>query len=304
MIGFVFTVHCRSVVRFVLGVSGLPYYRAPFVCVLNGLEGLAVWRLSKPKTDQKILGEGATDFFPLFLGSEYLLSTGPNRLIEGIPPLREGLVFGRFPNKKPGAWGSGRQAYGKCKEVLWTFVTFVYKPQTHRQVFKSSWSQIVSVPLENSGEFIAFESYSLLRSTFEHFCWNQKKQKQFKTAHVRVFPTLQDNSKNIRFIETKLAGENKKAIDFDLRFLPWPWPCLLIFSHDCDLAHPPEDPLIVLRTACACTFRGVTWQVGLTSWLDRLSLVNWFEKGPEARVTSQLDKWNMKSSDLSSSTRS
>jgi len=44
--------------------------------------------------------------------------------------------------------------------------------------------------------------------------------------------------------------------------------------------------------ACACDFRGVTLQVGLTSWLDKLSLVKWFEERPEARVTVQLDKRN------------
>jgi len=36
-------------------------------------------------------------------------------------------------------------------------------------------------------------------------------------------------------------------------------------------------------------------QVDLTSWLDKLSLVKWFEEGPEARVTSQLDKCNLSS---------
>jgi len=36
-------------------------------------------------------------------------------------------------------------------------------------------------------------------------------------------------------------------------------------------------------------FRGVIWQVDSTSWLDKLSLVKWFEEGPEAKVKSQLD---------------
>jgi len=36
-------------------------------------------------------------------------------------------------------------------------------------------------------------------------------------------------------------------------------------------------------------------QVDLASWLDKLSLVKSFEQGPEARVTSQLDKYNLSS---------
>ena len=50
-----------------------------------------------------------------------------------------------------------------------------------------------------------------------------------------------------------------------------------------------------LGTACRCDFRGFTFQVDLTSWLDKLSLVKWFEEGPEARVTNQLDKRNLSS---------
>jgi len=191
---FVFNVHCRSAVRFVLSVSGLPYWRTPFVCVLNGLEGLAVWRLSKPKTNQKILWEGATDFFPLFLGSEYpscsldqtgwsrksplsrrvsylagsltknLEEAGPPRIIPTmcfevvpVPPNSKHPGGGEFLqsrrwtpdvgkhsflhlNNAPGTKNLDARAYEKCREVLWTFVTFVYRPQTHRQVFKSTWS--------------------------------------------------------------------------------------------------------------------------------------------------------------------
>jgi len=42
----------RSAVRFVPGVSGSPYFNTPFVCVLNGLGGLAVRRFTneQPKT--------------------------------------------------------------------------------------------------------------------------------------------------------------------------------------------------------------------------------------------------------------
>jgi len=50
-----------------------------------------------------------------------------------------------------------------------------------------------------------------------------------------------------------------------------------------------------LQTACACDFREVTFQVDLTSWLDKLSLVKWFEERPEAMVTNQLDKRNLSS---------
>jgi len=68
-------------------------------------------------------------------------------------------------------------------------------------------------------------------------------------------------------------------------FWTWPW-----------LPPPPTCPLGgVLGTACGCDFRGVTFQVDLTSWLDKLSLVKWFEEGPEARLTSQLDKRNLSS---------
>ena len=74
-------------------------------------------------------------------------------------------------------------------------------------------------------------------------------------------------------------------MDFCLFFWPWPWP-------------PPQYPSGgVLVTACGCDFRGVTFQVDLTShgWLDKLSLVNCLEDRPEARVTSQLDKRNLSS---------
>jgi len=71
-----------------------------------------------------------------------------------------------------------------------------------------------------------------------------------------------------------------KSDKFRPFFWPSPWP---------DPA--PSGPLGgVLQTACACDFGGVTFQVDLTSWLDKLSLVNWFEERLEARVTSQLDK--------------
>jgi len=43
-------VQCGSAVRVVPGVSGLPYYRAPFVCVPFVLEVLAVRRLQYTKT--------------------------------------------------------------------------------------------------------------------------------------------------------------------------------------------------------------------------------------------------------------
>ena len=94
--------------------------------------------------------------------------------------------------------------------------------------------------------------------------------------------TSQNNSKNIIF--TGKFWSKKLKSD---RFWPFFW--------------PPWSPPVPLRggsplgTACGCDFRGVTFRVDLTSWLDKLSLVKWFEEGPEARVTSQLDKRNLSS---------
>jgi len=72
-------------------------------------------------------------------------------------------------------------------------------------------------------------------------------------------------------------------------FWPRPWP-------EARNLTPPQYPSKrVLGTTFECDFRRLTLQVALTSWLDKLSLVNWFEHRPEARVTSQLDKRNLSS---------
>jgi len=42
-ITYVYKVHCKSAVG--PDTFGLPYYCTLFVCILNGLGGLAVWRL-------------------------------------------------------------------------------------------------------------------------------------------------------------------------------------------------------------------------------------------------------------------
>ena len=44
-------VHCGSALG--PGASVLPYYCAPFVCVLNGLGELAVWRLTHKQTNKR-----------------------------------------------------------------------------------------------------------------------------------------------------------------------------------------------------------------------------------------------------------
>ena len=93
------------------------------------------------------------------------------------------------------------------------------------------------------------------------------------------------------FSPKRTWGKNKIVIDFD-PFL-WPW------------TNPPPQELPgggVLQTACACDLRKVTFQVELTSWLDKLSLVKWFEERPEARMTSQLDKRNWSSSTCAQNT--
>jgi len=74
------------------------------------------------------------------------------------------------------------------------------------------------------------------------------------------------------------------------RFWPFLGPCR-------DLTPPPPHypSYGVVGTTCECYFRRVTSQVDLTSWLDKQSLVKWFEDGPEARVTSQPDKRNLSS---------
>jgi len=83
---------------------------------------------------------------------------------------------------------------------------------------------------------------------------------------------------------TKKFWAKKLKSDWFWPVWPRPWP------------DPPQYPSGgVLATACRCDFRGVTFQVDLTSWLDQLSLVKWFEEGPEARVTSQLDNSNFSS---------
>ena len=101
--------------------------------------------------------------------------------------------------------------------------------------------------------------------------------------HVRVI-MVQINekiiSKNIFFTENCLEKKIKKWSIWTF-FWQWPWPDL-----------PPCTPL------CAPTqdLRGVTFQVDLTSWLDMLtwlSLVKGFEEGPEASVTTPLDKRNL-----------
>ena len=51
-------VHCGS--AFGLCASGLPYYFAPLVCVVNGLGGLAVWWLYKQAKKQFESGHGVT----------------------------------------------------------------------------------------------------------------------------------------------------------------------------------------------------------------------------------------------------
>ena len=53
--------------------------------------------------------------------------------------------------------------------------------------------------------------------------------------------------------------KERESVRFSHRF----WPKKI--GHDRDLV--PQDPLIILQTAsaCACTFRGVIWQVELTS---------------------------------------
>jgi len=69
------------------------------------------------------------------------------------------------------------------------------------------------------------------------------------------YRTSQNNSTNIIL--------TKKSDRFWPFFWPWPWP-----------DPPPQYPSArVLGTACGCDFRGVTMQVDLTSWLDKLSLV-------------------------------
>jgi len=74
------------------------------------------------------------------------------------------------------------------------------------------------------------------------------------------------------------------------------WSILTLFLAMTVTWPPPQYPSGgVLGTPCGCDFRGVTSQVDLTSWFDKLSLVKWFEEGPEARVTSQLDKRNLSS---------
>jgi len=53
---YVSKVHCWSVLE--PDASGLPYYCAPFVCVLNGLGGLAVWQFTNKQTNKQTPSPG------------------------------------------------------------------------------------------------------------------------------------------------------------------------------------------------------------------------------------------------------
>jgi len=78
--------------------------------------------------------------------------------------------------------------------------------------------------------------------------------------------TLQNNSKNNIFTRIFLGKNIKK------------WSILTFFLAMTVAWSPPQyHSGVVLVTACGCDFRGVTIQVDLTSWLDKLSLVKWFE---------------------------
>ena len=59
---------CRSIRS---GASGLPYYRAPLVCVSAVIESLAVWRHNKPKTKNR--------------GSSVATQSLKQRVLEKIP---------------------------------------------------------------------------------------------------------------------------------------------------------------------------------------------------------------------------
>jgi len=99
-----------------------------------------------------------------------------------------------------------------------------------------------------------------------------------------VVRTSKNNSKNIIHFHRNFLG--KTITKWSILTFFWPWS---------PLTWPPfQYPSGgVLGTACWCNFGGVTIEVDLTSWLDKLSLVKWFEQGPEAGVTSQLDKRNL-----------
>ena len=101
---------------------------------------------------------------------------------------------------------------------------------------------------------------------------------------------MTDIKSDIFVVKLTPVGENRYFLKIKK------WSILTFFWAMTVTWPPPPAPLWgVLGTACGCDFRGFTFQVDLTSLLDKLSLVKLLEEGPEARMTSQLDKHNLSS---------